>query len=339
MQPLLFRIDAEGAHRLTLALLKHAPQLAPRRDAPELQSSVFGLSFSNPLGLAAGMDKNALAVGAWKAVGFGFVEIGTITPQPQQGNARPRIWRIPEYHALINRMGFPSDGMDAVATRLRQIHSKPMRMRIAVNLGPNRATPAERIPEDFGALIRRGAAHADFVVVNLSSPNTPGLRDFQAPQRMRAVVEMIREECREIGREAPLLIKIAPDLEPVLLAEICAAALELGLAGVVATNTTLSRAELGVASPLEGGLSGEPLRQRARQVIGEVGVGGIASAEDAYGHIRAGASLIELYTGLIYRGPGLVDRIKSGLRRLLLRDGFRSISEAVGASYRKGSGE
>jgi dihydroorotate dehydrogenase len=341
LRPLLFRIDPEQAHRLTLALLRHAPQLGSRRDPPELHTSAFGLSFSNPVGLAAGMDKDALAVRGWERLGFGFAEIGTITPRPQMGNPQPRIWRLPEHHALINRMGFPSDGMDRVASRLGQIHEKTARMRIGVNLGPNRNTPSERVPEDYAALIRRMAAVCEFIVVNLSSPNTPGLRDFQAPERLRTVIEAIRSACREIGVEPPLLIKLAPDLEILMMAEICAAAIELRLAGIVATNTSVGHAALGVVSPFDGGLSGEPLKLRSREVIASIyrltrgrmpiiGVGGIASAEDAYGHICAGASLVELYTGLIYHGPGLVNLIKSGLRVLLMRDGFRSISEAVG---------
>ncbi len=340
LRPLLFRLDPERAHRLTLALLQYAPRLGPRRDPPELHTSAFGLHFSNPVGLAAGMDKNALAVSAWERLGFGFAEIGTITPRPQTGNPRPRIWRLPEHHALINRMGFPGDGMDEVATRLAQIRAKTTRMRIGVNLGPNRDTPPERVPEDYAALIRRVAVNCDFIVINLSSPNTPGLRDFQAPERMRIVIEAIRRASGETGAEPPLLIKLAPDLEIMMMAEICAAAIELRLAGIVATNTSLDHAALGVASPFDGGLSGEPLKLRSREVIASiyrltrgripiVGVGGVTSAEDAYGHICAGASLIELYTGLIYHGPGLVRRIKFGLRDLLIRDGFRSISEAA----------
>jgi dihydroorotate dehydrogenase len=340
-RPLLFRIDPEHAHRLTLSLLRHAPRLGPRRDPPELHTSAFGLNFSNPVGLAAGMDKDALAVRAWGRLGFGFAEIGTITPRPQTGNPRPRIWRFPERHALVNHMGFPGDGVDRVAVRLGQIHAKTKSMRIGVNLGPNRDTPLERVPEDYAALIRRVAANWEFIVVNLSSPNTPSLRDFQAPDRMRTVMEAIRRACREIGNEPPLLIKLAPDLETMMMAEICAAAIELRLAGIVATNTSLDHAALGVVSPFDGGLSGEPLKLRSREVIASIhrltrgrmpiiGLGGIASAEDAYGHIRAGASLIELYTGLIYQGPGLVRRIKTGLCDLLMRDGFRSINEAVG---------
>jgi len=341
LRPLLFRIDPEQAHRLTLALLRHAPQFGSQRDPPELQTSAFGLTFSNPLGLAAGMDKNATAVRAWETLGFGFAEIGTITPQPQMGNPLPRIWRLPEHHAMINRMGFPSDGMDQVASRLGHIRASPTRIRIGVNLGPNRDTPSELVPEDYAALITQMAAHCDFIVVNLSSPNTPGLSNFQAPERMRTVIETIRSACGEIGVEPPLLIKLAPDLEIMMMAEICAAAIELRLAGIVATNTSLEHAALGVVSRFDGGLSGEPLKPRSREVIASIyrltrgqmpiiGVGGIASAEDAYGHIRAGASLIELYTGLIYHGPGLIRRIKSGLRELLRNDGLRSINEAVG---------
>jgi dihydroorotate dehydrogenase len=341
LRPLLFRIDPEQAHRLTLALLKHTPRFGSRSDPPELQTSAFGLKFSNPVGLAAGMDKDALAVQAWERLGFGFVEIGTITPRPQSGNLRPRIWRLPNHHALINHMGFPSEGMDEVAPRLARTRLRSLRMRIALNLGPNRDTPSERVPQDYGALIRRVGTVGEFVVVNLSSPNTPGLRDFQAPERMRAVVEAMRRGCKETGIDPPLLIKLAPDLESMMMAEICAAAMELRLAGIVATNTSLDHAALGVVSPFEGGLSGEPLKLRSREVIAAIyrmtrgqipiiGVGGIANAEDAYGHIRAGAVLVELYTGLIYNGPGLAVRIKSGLRELLIRDGFRSISQAVG---------
>jgi dihydroorotate dehydrogenase len=341
VRPLLFRIDPERAHRLTLALLRYAPRLGSRRDAAELQTVAFGLSFSNPVGLAAGMDKNALALKAWERLGFGFAEIGTITPRPQMGNPQPRIWRLPERHALINRMGFPSDGMDRVASRLEQIPAKTTTMRIGANLGPNRDTSSELVPKDYAAVARRLGANCDFVVVNLSSPNTPGLRDFQAPERMRTVIEAIRRAFNDIGAAPALLIKLSPDLEAMMIAEICAAAIELGLAGIVATNTSLDHAELGVVSRFDGGLSGEPLKLRSRELISRIyqltrgrvpiiGVGGIGSAEDAYGHIRAGANLVELYTGLIYHGPGLVNRIKSGLRVLLMRDGFRSINEAVG---------
>jgi dihydroorotate dehydrogenase len=342
-RPLLFRIDPERAHRLTLALLSRTPRLRFRRDPPELQTSVFGLTFSNPIGLAAGMDKNATAIRAWESLGFGFAEIGTITPQPQLGNSRPRIWRLLQHHAMINRMGFPSDGMEKIASRLSRPRGGPKSMRIGVNLGPNRDTSSERAPQDYSRMIRWLGPICDFVVMNFSSPNTPGLREFQDPERIRVVVEAIRHAFGEIGVQPPLLIKLAPDLEITILAEVCAAAVELGLAGIVATNTSLDHAALGVATRFEGGLSGGPLKMRSREVIAAIhrltrgrmpiiGVGGIASAEDAYGHIRAGASLVELYTGLIYHGPRLVLRIKSGLRELLARDGCRSIDQAVGTN-------
>ena len=199
LRPLLFRIDPERAHRLTLALLRHAPRLATRRDPPELHTLAFGLSFSNPVGLAAGLDKDALAVRAWPRLGFGFAEIGTITPRPQAGNPQPRIWRLPEHHALINRMGFPSAGMEEVVPRLGQIRTKATPMLIGVNLGPNRDTSSELVPQDYAALVRQVGANCDFVVVNLSSPNTPGLRDFQAPERMRTVIEEMRRVCSDIG--------------------------------------------------------------------------------------------------------------------------------------------
>ena len=224
-RPLLFRLDPEQAHRLTLALLKHAHHFGSRRDAPELQTSVFNLTFSNPLGLAAGLDKDGLAVPAWEILGFGFAEVGTVTPRPQSGTPRPRIWRLPERHALINRMGFPSEGMDRVASRLGQLGTRPTRMRIGINLGPNRDTPPQQVAEDYAVLIRRMAAAGEFIVVNLSSPNTPGLRDFQAPERMRTVVQAVRHACGEVGVKPPLLIKLAPDLETMMMAEICAAAI------------------------------------------------------------------------------------------------------------------
>jgi dihydroorotate dehydrogenase len=340
-RPLLFRIDPERAHRLTLALLSSTPHLRFRRDPPELQTSVFGLTFSNPVGLAAGMDKNATAIAAWESLGFGFAEIGTITPQPQPGNSRPRLWRLLQHHAMINRMGFPSEGMEKIASRLSHVRAGLKMMRIGVNLGPNRDTSSEGVSQDYSKLIRRLGPICDFIVMNFSSPNTPGLREFQDPARLQGVVEVIRHAFGEIGVHPPLLVKLAPDLEVTILAEICAAAAEIGLAGIVATNTSLDHAALGVATRFEGGLSGGPLKLRSREVIATIhrltrgrmpiiGVGGIANAEDAYGHIRAGASLVELYTGLIYQGPRLVFRIKSGLRELLIRDGFRSVGEAVG---------
>jgi dihydroorotate dehydrogenase len=258
------------------------------------------------------------------------------------------MWRIAKNHALINSLGFPSEGMEAVAPRIAAMREQGLRMRIAVNLGPNKETPPDRVAEDYAVLARRLGPLADLIVVNVSSPNTAGLREFQAPERIREIVEAIRSAEGAAEHRPQLLIKLAPDLEPLMLREICATAIELGLSGIVATNTTLMREQVEVRSALAGGLSGEPLKARAREVIGRIyshthgrmpiiGVGGIANAEDAYEHIRAGASLVELYTGMVYRGPGVVRAIKEGLMRLLARDGFNSISEAVGSASDKES--
>jgi dihydroorotate dehydrogenase len=267
------------------------------------------------------------------------------------------MWRLAEHRALINRLGFPGEGMEAVAARLGRRPKDRLAMRLALNFGPNKDTPPERVAEDYAALTRRLAPFADFVVVNLSSPNTPGLREWQAPERMRAIVEAVRAAMPASGSaESPamapsgppprLLVKIAPDLDSSQISAVCAAALELGIDGIVATNTTLMREAVGVIATFAGGLSGAPLLARSREVVAQVyretsgripiiGVGGIANAEDAYGHFCAGASLVEFYTGMIYRGPGLAREIKRGLARLLARDGFRSISEAVGSAARR----
>jgi dihydroorotate dehydrogenase len=341
IRPLLFRLDAETAHRLTLAALARLPQFSPRPDPPELATTVLGLEFTNPLGLAAGMDKDALAVRAWDALGFGFVEIGTITPLPQPGNPKPRIWRLTDHRALINRLGFPSAGVATVAARLE--HQRGLRMRLALNLGPNKATPPDRVAEDYADLARRLAPLADFIVINVSSPNTPGLRAFQAPDRLKTIVYALRAALVLSARHPPVLVKIAPDFDDESLADLCATLIDLEIDGVVATNTTIRRDELGVHSEHPGGLSGVPLKALSRRIISRVyrtvggrlpiiGVGGVVSAVDAYDHIRAGAQLVELYTGLVYQGPGLIRAIKRGLMDLLARDGFRSIREAVGTA-------
>ena len=342
IRQILFRLDAETAHRLTLALLAHWPARNDSPDPSELATTVFGLPFKNPVGLAAGMDKDARAIAAWRSLGFGFAELGTITPQSQPGNPRPRIWRLPDDQAMINRLGFPSAGMEVAAKRLDAVRRQQSGMRLALNFGPNKDTPPERVAADYAALMARCGRYADFVVVNLSSPNTPGLRDWQAPERIRAIIEALRSVPVEGNRQPPLLIKIAPDLEPAVVDEIAATALALKLDGIVATNTTIRRADVGITSSHPGGLSGKPLTELARGVIARIyrttggklpiiGVGGIASAEDAWRHFRAGASLVEFYTGLIYRGPGLTSAIKSGLCDRLARLGNSSISEVVGA--------
>lgn len=343
LKPLLFRLDAERAHRLTLAMLATLPvRPLTRPDPAELAVAPWGIQFSNPVGLAAGMDKDARAVGAWQTLGFGFAELGTITPRPQPGNPRPRMWRLPEHRALINRLGFPSAGMEAAARRLERVRRKGAAIRLGLNFGPNKDTPSERVAEDYAALVRRLGAMADFIVVNVSSPNTPGLRDWQSPERLSPLLRPILDAAARLSPRRPVLIKLAPDLDALVLAAICETAAALGVGGIVACNTTLAREAVGVRSELAGGLSGAPLRERSRAMIAEIrrrtggavpiiGVGGISNAEDAWGHIRAGATLVELYTGLIYEGPGLVERIKAGLLGFLRRDGIRSIAEAAGS--------
>lgn len=345
MRPILFRLDAERAHRLALSVLAAMPALGVRRDPPELATDLFGLHFTNPVGLAAGMDKDARAAHAWQAMGFGFAELGTITPRPQPGNPPPRVWRLPRDRALINRLGFPSEGAEAVAARIERLRRRGIRIPLALNFGPNKDTPPERVAEDYASLMRRLGPIADFVVINVSSPNTPGLRNWQSPLRMRELLAAMGAEIVPGARRPPLLVKVAPDLDPRTLHAICDTAVALKLDGIVATNTTIRHEAAGIRSGLEGGLSGAPLLPVARELIADIyrhtggriaiiGVGGIMSAEDAFGHIAAGASLVELYTGLVYEGPGLVGAIKTGLGALLRDKGFRSISEGVGCAVR-----
>ena len=335
---MLFRLEAETAHRLVLGMLSAWPVIDPPHAPRELRTRALGIEFATPVGLAAGLDKDAVAPGAWQSLGFGFVELGTITPRPQPGNPRPRVWRLPEHRALVNRMGFPSRGMDVVGRRIEELRSRGLRIRLGINLGPNKNTPAERVPDDYAALVARLAPLADFLVVNLSSPNTPGLRAFQSPQRLRESRDALGTPP---AAGVPILIKLSPDIADAELGPVCDAIVELGFSGIVATNTTLARAEVGVGATHEGGLSGHPLLGRARSAIRSIrrrvgpsfpiiGVGGIANAADAYGHLRAGANLVELYTGLIYEGPGLVRSINSGLAALLRRDGFGSIDDVIG---------
>jgi dihydroorotate dehydrogenase len=339
LQRYMFARDAEEAHRMTLRMLSLMPPLPPPRARPELAIKLWGTDFSNPVGLAAGMDKDAVAVRGWETLGFGFAELGTITPRPQAGNEAPRLWRLTDRRALINRLGFPSEGMEAVALRIERIRKAGVSMRLGLNFGPNSATPPEAISANYTALMGRLGPLADFIVVNVSSPNTPGLRNWQAPERMSELFAAIREKEGESPR--PVLVKLSPDLERSELFRICDTALELQIDGIVACNTTVARDSIGVSSPHPGGLSGRPLLTRSRELIRDIhthtrgkipiiGVGGIASAQDAWLHIRAGASLVELYSALIYEGPGIAARINAGLADLLRRGGFRSISEAVG---------
>jgi dihydroorotate dehydrogenase len=310
-----------------LALLSRFPRACERlwRRVPELPIRVAGLRFPNPIGLAAGLDKDAVAVAGLFALGFGAVEIGTVTPRPQPGNPRPRVFRRTGERALINRMGFPSEGMDVVAARLERLRFRPG--IVGVNVGKNKDTPLDAAADDYRAAAAALARFADYVVVNASSPNTPGLRRLQEPERLAALLAGL-----DVAR--PTFVKIAPDLASEEIDAIVDVAIAARVAGVIATNTTV------VAEPEAGGLSGAPLRDRSTEVVRRVarraagriaviGVGGIATAEDAYAKIRAGASLVQVYTGFIYEGPGLARRLVIGLTRLLERDRL-SLEEAVG---------
>jgi dihydroorotate dehydrogenase len=343
IRPLLWALPPERAHEATLRALEagfggHAR--AP--DAPSLKQSLWGLDFPNPIGLAAGFDKDGRVPDAMLRLGFGFTECGTVTPRPQPGNPQPRVFRLKEDAALINRLGFNGGGLDWLAARLG---ARERRGIVGINVGKNRdSTDAVA---DYVEGVRRSAGLADYLVVNISSPNTPGLRDLQAKAALDALVEAVLAARAESGTAPPLLVKIAPDLAPEEVADIAEVARERAVDGIVVGNTTIARpASLKSASAKEaGGLSGKPLFARSTALLGEtyrltggaiplVGVGGVASAADAYAKIRAGASLVQLYTGLVFGGPALVGEIKSGLAELLRRDGFACVSEAVGSGAR-----
>ena len=339
---LLRRTDPETAHGLALKALRAG--LGPRRgtlSSPRLKTGLAGLDLPNPLGLAAGFDKNAVAIAPLLKAGFGFVEVGAATPLPQPGNPRPRLFRLTEDQAAINRFGFNNDGVDAIATRLA---NRPATGIVGLNLGANKQS--EDRAADFADVLARTGALIDFATVNVSSPNTEKLRDLQGRAALAALLDGVMQANAALARPVPVFLKIAPDLAPDELADIVEVALTSGIAALVATNTTLSRD--GLASPHRdetGGLSGAPLFERSTQVLAQVhvwtegrlpliGVGGITSAETAYAKILAGASALQLYTGLVYGGLSLVAEILAGLEALLDRDGFANITEAVGTRAR-----
>lgn len=342
--PLLRRLDAETAHGLAVRAL--AAGVVPR-PAPAAYAApavdLWGLHFANPVGLAAGFDKNAQVADAMLAQGFGFVEVGTVTPRPQAGNPRPRLFRLPEDGAVINSMGFNNDGLDAVAARLAARRARPG--IVGANVGPNKDSP-DRIADCVAGVARLGPV-ADYLVVNVSSPNTPGLRTLQDPEPLRTLLAACLEARDGMAASCPLLLKIAPDLTDDDVAAVAEVATTAGIDGLIATNTTIARPPglRGRHRGETGGLSGRPLRDPATAVLSRlyeltggklplIGVGGIASAEDAYARIRAGASLVQLYTALVYHGPALAARIAHGLVPLLAADGFTTLAAAVGADHR-----
>ncbi|WP_242345138.1 quinone-dependent dihydroorotate dehydrogenase [Anaeromyxobacter terrae] len=347
----LFHLEPERAHRLAHAALHRVtPGLARLRRPkvpPELHVSCLGLEFDGPVGLAAGFDKGDAAIAGLFALGFSHVEIGTITPRPQPGNEPPRLFRLVEHRALINRMGFNNAGAEVCAQRLSRVPPAARMGPVGVNVGKNKTTPNEDAAADYLACIDRLHPYADYLVVNISSPNTPGLRQLQEREQLDALLRACVARLRERAPGKPLLVKLAPDLSPTALDEAVDVAIEAGVSGIVATNTTLSRAgvERHPRATEAGGLSGAPLEPLATSVVRRcyaraagrvpiVGAGGVMSAEDAYAKIRAGAALVQVYTGLVYGGPGFVRQLNDGLAKLLARDGFRSVAEAVGADHR-----
>ncbi len=339
-RPALFALDPERAHRLTIAALKGFPALAPARFGA-LTTEVAGLHFPNPVGLAAGFDKDAEVPDAALGLGFGFVEVGSITPLPQAGNPKPRLFRLAEDRAVINRMGFNNEGAQIAARRLRARRGRGG--IVGVNIGANKDS-ADRIA-DYAAMTRTMAPLASYLTVNISSPNTPGLRALQDEGPLRELLDAVIQARGEVCEASapPVFLKVAPDLEPADIDAIARIAIEAGLGALIVSNTTLARAGLRSSRAGEaGGLSGAPLRDLALQRLRDfrsatggamplIGVGGIGGADDAWNRIRAGASLVQLYSALVYEGPWLARRIVRGLEERMRRDGFASIAEAVGS--------
>ncbi len=342
-KPIFFRLPAETAHNIVhtgLTVTQGTPieQWAERRYAvtdARLGVKLWDLEFPTPVGVAAGFDKNAEAPSMLSALGFGHVEIGGVTAEKQPGNPRPRMFRLPEDEALINRMGFNNDGADEIGARMHRLDLP--NVPIGVNIGKSKSTPLEEAADDYAYTYERVAEHGDYFVVNVSSPNTPGLRELQNREHL----ERILGRLKELGAD-PLLVKLSPDLPKSSVEEALAVVDDLDLDGVIAINTTTERAD-SLRNPNaaeEGGLSGKPIESRGTETVKFVaertdvpviGVGGISDAEGAYEKIRAGASVVQLYTGLVYEGPGLARDINEGLLDLLERDGFDSVEDAVGA--------
>ncbi len=327
---LLFRLEPEQAHRFSLQLMRLVGFLPPVRmalqqlwAAPQKPVYAFGLTFRNPLGLAAGYDKDGLAWRGLTCLGFGHIEIGTVTLHPQPGNPQPRLFRLPQEQALINRMGFPGKGAAYVARQLQK--PRPCNVVLGVNLGKSRATPIEAAAEEYAELFHIFAPLADYLAVNVSSPNTAGLRSLQARQALAELLGVLSCRRRELGKAIPILVKLSPDLTDEELEDALDAILEAGMDGVIVANTTVGR--MGIQSPLaaeNGGLSGTPLRARSTNMVRQVhhltggklpivGVGGIMDAADAREKLEAGARLVQIYTGLVYQGPGVVKSILMGL--------------------------
>lgn len=348
MRPAAFALDAERAHELGMSALKKGLALPFYVDDNTFGMKpveVFGLKFPNPLGLAAGFDKNGLVVDQLASLGFGFVEVGTVTAEPQPGNPKPRMFRLPEDKALINRLGFNNNGASALVERLKQIDRQCI---VGINIGKNKDVPNEQAVESYLAAHEAVKGVADYIAVNISSPNTPGLRELQDAKYLEDLLRALIQEPPEGGtpsRRRPLLVKIAPDLEERDIEAIVDVCVANKVDGIIATNTTIERNDLKTSIAddlLQGGLSGRPLARRSTEVISAIyrcsngklpiiGVGGVFTAEDAFDKIAAGASLIQAYTGFVYGGPTFAAEVCRGLGRILAERGYKSVSEAVGS--------
>jgi dihydroorotate dehydrogenase len=343
-QSILRGLDPELAHSLTIKALSLVNVRAePQPDDARLCVRTLGLEFPNPIGLAAGFDKNAQVTEAMLGFGFGFVEAGTVTPRPQEGNPKPRIFRLPEDHAVINRLGFNNQGVEAARRRMMRLQGRPG-IR-GINIGANKDS-TDRVADYVKGFTALGPL-ASYVAVNISSPNTPGLRGLQNKSELEALLSAVVETRASLKTRIPLLLKIAPDLDDQACADIAEVVLAKGIDGLIVSNTTIARpSSLRNSRAAEtGGLSGKPLFERSTEILRKmyrltsgrialIGVGGIASGADAYAKIRAGASLVQLYTALTYEGAGLVDKIKKDVVRLIERDGLKSITAAVGLDPR-----
>jgi dihydroorotate dehydrogenase len=342
----LFRLDPERAHHVASILLRRAQGRGPVRallQVPKpdrrLSNSVFGIDFESPLGIAAGFDKEAHTYNALLAIGFGHVEIGTVTPRGQPGNDKPRIQRFPEAHALVNRMGFPGPGADAIDVQINQ--HEPIGP-IGINIGPNKGTAPGDVAGSLHGLAHRLARHADYLAINISSPNTPGLRNLQTPDAVADLVTKTLEGADDAGQKRPVLLKVHPDSPEPQVLEVARAAAKAGAAGIIAVNTTKDRAK-NMHDSIEGGMSGAPLLKRATSMVAHlhhglgrdtpiIGVGGVIDGADAYQLICAGASLVQTYTGFIYGGPRMPVLVQAELVECLNHAGLDAIADAVGSS-------
>lgn len=345
VRPILFRLPPETAHELALHSLSLLPSrlLARAYNDPSLRIERFGLSFPNPVGLAAGFDKNGVALQPLAALGFGFIEAGTVTYHSQPGNPRPRLFRLSEDQALINRAGFNNEGAAAFAARVKQHRPDCV---LGVSIGKSKITPLENATEDYLKSFELVCEVADYIAVNVSSPNTPQLRELQQSEQLSALLSALQARNRELQKPLPLLVKLSPDIERKDLEMIVEVIERLGIDGIIATNTTVSRNGLRtdavrVAACGDGGLSGKPLAHRSTRMIADlyeltrgriplIGVGGIFNADDAWEKIAAGASLVQLYTGFIYQGPNIAKEINEGLANILAREGLANLDAAVG---------